>query len=349
MSNQVVKSVPDHNPTQALLDLERFDHCSDVTTPFSFFHGPFGVSRLSQVVETDFPDLITEETTPSPSDWPAELDEILGQEEETDLFPSLLDVSNDRPVDESWLLELIPSEIEPIEVVSDSPRSQIASHPSLFNDNHEAWAVLSHYKDRVVHLISPLGHGQEGAWLSLVMPYAVNTLGELTMSGSANNARLALLNALLSTSAFHLGQNSVMQIDHWITLGNSYLQKAECHFMTCVEENCISGVKKNKYKEILMAILSLSTAYVCHSLPPVFHIDGNAKLTNDFQMADVKWRLRQASIMPSTSREIHLHQRIRKVNNLSETKVSPSLLRIHAHHGRDYMHRRWIERKACQY
>jgi arginine metabolism regulation protein II len=269
MSNQVVKSVPDHNPTQALLDLERFDHCSDVTTPFSLFHGPFGVSRLSQVIETDVPDLDTEETTPSPRDWLAEFDEILGQEKETDLFSSLLDVSNDLPLDESWLLEFIPSEIEPIEVVPGSPRSQIASHPSLFNDNHEAWAILSHYKDRIVHLISPLGHGQEGAWLSLVMPYAVNTLGELTMSGSANHARLALLNALLSTSAFHLGQHSVMHIDHWITVGNSYLHKAESHFMRCVEENRMSGVKKNKYKEILMAILSLSTAYVCHSPLPL--------------------------------------------------------------------------------
>jgi arginine metabolism regulation protein II len=265
MSNEVIESVPDHNPTQALLDLERFDHCSDVTTPFSFFHGPFGVSRLSRVIETDVPDLDTDETTPSPRDWLAELDEILGQEEEIDLFSSLLDVSNDLPVDESWLLELISPVTEPIEVVSDSPRSQIVSHPSLFNDNHEAWSILSYYKDRIVHLISPLGRGQEGAWLSLVMPYAVNTLGELTMSGSANHARLALLNALLSTSAFHLGQNSVMRIDHWIKMGNSYLQKAESHFMKCVEENRIPGVKKNKYKEILMAILSLSSAYVCYS------------------------------------------------------------------------------------
>lgn len=265
MSNEVIESIPDHNPTQALLDLERFDHCSNVTTPFSIFHGPFGVSRLSRVIETDVPDLDTEETTtPSPRDWLAELDGILGQEEEANLFSNPLDV-----LDESLLLELIPPATEPIEVVSNIPRSQIVSNPSLFNDNHEAWAVLSHYKDRIVHLISPLGHGQEGAWLSLVMPYAVNTLGELTMSGSANHARLALLSALLSTSAFHLGQNSVMNIDHWITVGNSYLQKAESHFMNSVEENRLSGVKKNKYKEILMAILSLSTAYVCYLLFPV--------------------------------------------------------------------------------
>lgn len=262
MSTEVINSVPDHNPTQALLDLERFDQCWDVTTPFSFFHGPFGVSRLSRLIETDVPDLETQDSPPSPRDWLAEIDEIIGQAEETDLFSSLLNTSNHLPADESWLLELIPPEMQLIRVLSDSPRSQIPSPPSLFNDNHEAWAILSHYKDRIVHLISPLGYGQEGAWLNLVMPYAVNTLGELTMSGSANHARLALLNALLSTSAFHLGQHSIMRIDHWIAVGNFYLQKAESHFVRCMEENRMSGVK-NKYKEILMAILSLSTAYVC--------------------------------------------------------------------------------------
>jgi hypothetical protein len=90
MSNEVIESVPDHNPTQALLDLERFDNYSDVTTPFSFFHGSFGVSRLSRVIETDVSDLDTEETTPSPRDWLAELDDILGQKEDTDLSSSLL-------------------------------------------------------------------------------------------------------------------------------------------------------------------------------------------------------------------------------------------------------------------
>lgn len=263
MSNEVAESVPDHNPTQALLDLERFNHCSDVTMPFSFFYGPFGVSRLSQVIDTDVPDLEVEGSHPSPRNWLAEFDEIIAQEEENNFFTDLLDASKGLPVDDSWLLEWIPSATEPIEEIPNSPRAQIPSEPSLFNDNHEAWAVLSHYKDRIVHLISPMGHGKEGAWLNLVMPYAVNTLGELTMSGGANHARLALLNALLSTSAFHLGQHSVMRIDHWIRVGYSYLRKAQTHFVQCMEENRITGTKKNKYKEILMAILSLSIGYVC--------------------------------------------------------------------------------------
>ena len=259
MSNRVVNSVPGHDPSRALLELERFDHCSDVTTPFSFFHGPFGVSRLT---DTDVPDLEIGGSPPSPRDWLVDLDEILGQGEEGNVFTNLFDASNDLPVDDSWLLDSISSTMEPILEVQDSPQLQIPAEPSLFTDNHEAWAVLSHYKDRIVHLISPMGHGKEGAWLSLVMPYAVNTLGELTMSGSANQARLALINALLSTSAFHLGQHSDMHLDYWARVGNSYLRKAQSHFAQCMEENRGSFTKKNKYKEILMAILSLSIAHV---------------------------------------------------------------------------------------
>lgn len=271
MSNKVVKSVPGHDPTQALLDLERFDNCSDVTTPFSFFHGPFGVSRIPRVCDTDVPDLEIGGSPPSPRDWLAELDEIVGQGEEGNVLTNLLDASNDLPVDDSWLLDSISSTMEPIPEVPDSPQLQIPAVPSLFTDNQEAWAVLSHYKDRIVHLISPMGHGKEGAWLSLVMPYAVNTLGELTMSGSANHARLALLNALLSTSAFHLGQHSGMRIDHWVSVGNSYLRNAQSHFVQCMEENRGSHTKKDKYKEILMAILSLSIAYVCQN-PINYHL-----------------------------------------------------------------------------
>ncbi len=267
MSNKLVKSVPGDDPTQALLDLERFDNYSDATAPFSFFHGPFGVSRL---IDTDVPDLETGGSPPSPRDWLAELDEIVGQGEEGDALINLLDTSNDLPVDDSWLLDSISSTIDPIQEAPGSPQLQIPAVPSLFTDNHEAWAVLSHYKDRIVHLISPMGHGKEGAWLSLVMPYAVNTLGELTMSGSANHARLALLNALLSTSALHLGQPSDIRIDHWVRVGNSYLRNAQSHFVQCMEENRGSHTKKDTYKEILMAILSLSIAYVCQ-LPIDYH------------------------------------------------------------------------------
>jgi hypothetical protein len=40
MGIEVVKSVSNPNPTQALIDLGRFHQFSDLTSPFSFFQGP---------------------------------------------------------------------------------------------------------------------------------------------------------------------------------------------------------------------------------------------------------------------------------------------------------------------
>lgn len=47
MSNEVIQSVPDQDPSHALLDLERFDSSDNITAPFSVFRGPFGVSKFS--------------------------------------------------------------------------------------------------------------------------------------------------------------------------------------------------------------------------------------------------------------------------------------------------------------
>jgi arginine metabolism regulation protein II len=99
-----------------------------------------------------------------------------------------------------------------------------------------------------------------------VIPCAVTTLGELTLNGQVNNARLALLNAVWSTSAFHLSNNTSWP-GNWKASGEMYLQRAEYYFQKCMEETCLSTSKINKYKEILMAILSLSNAFVWYQQP----------------------------------------------------------------------------------
>jgi arginine metabolism regulation protein II len=258
MSNGIPNSVPYQDAAQALLDLERFESTSTATTPFSLFRGPFGVSNLSQVPETDVADSAFEDGSSSPAKWCMGLTDLIRQHDnEIDLISSLLDIPNQ----ENNGLELwdpIPDCLDTASYAPD-PRAGLAPH---FPDNMEAWTILSHYKNRIVPLISPLGHGHEEPWLNLVMPCAVHTLGEITMSGAATHARLALLNALLSTSAFHLANHSALCIEHWISTGNVYLKRAQSHFLRCMEQACTSTMKLSKYKEILMAILSLSTAYV---------------------------------------------------------------------------------------
>jgi arginine metabolism regulation protein II len=267
MSEELIDSVYDRDPDQALLDLERFELSTSTIASFSLFRGPFGVSKLARSPETENTSPEEEEEEEEESilpieDWliePSSLSPTAVEAGYFGLFNGFHDVLDDDQV--SW--GLISSEIKESEESFRSPQPQLEFLPISLNGNTEAWPLLSHYRDRVVPLISPFEHGQEVPWKNLVVPCAVSTLGETIMSGIASHARLALLNSLLSASSFHLGQHSATCIDHWIETGNSYLKLAQHHLIQCVEEASMSPPKQSKYKEVLMALLSLSTAYVC--------------------------------------------------------------------------------------
>jgi arginine metabolism regulation protein II len=267
MSNEVIKSVPYRDPTQALLDLERFASTPNATTPFSLFRGPFGVSKLSQAPEPDpepeVPNHEFDMVSLSCEEWLTGLDNLIQREDnEIGHISSILNVPSDQENDGLELWDPIPEFTNSVLYTPDP-----GSSPKFFSNNTEAWNFLSHYKDRIIPLISHLGHGQNAPWLNLVMPCAVSTLGDVTMNGATTHARLALLNAVLSTSAFHLGNHSAWCIEYWVSIGNTYLKRAQGHFLRCIEEAYTLPTKRSKYKDILMAILSLSTAYVSvHSI-----------------------------------------------------------------------------------
>ncbi|KAJ5735046.1 uncharacterized protein N7483_000171 [Penicillium malachiteum] len=263
MSNEVLKSVPDQDSAQALLEIERLDCLGTPNTAFSFFKGPFGISRFGTDPIADQSTLQTDEDiTVYQSDHTIETGESLDC---TDIFSDLIaDIFEfpDQDHDQGYDLQfgdLIPAsaavEIEPFHSLSDYC-------VAIFSHESEAWSILSHYEEKIVPLISPLGFGQQASWVKLVMPCAVSTLGDLTSSLSIDHSRIALLNAVLSTSAFHLANHSNLDIEYWTTKGESYLSRAEYHFLKCFKTLTIQAYKTAKYKDILMTILSLSTAYM---------------------------------------------------------------------------------------
>lgn len=260
MSNQVVQSVPGQDSGQALLELERSgDFNYDPITPSPLFRGPFGIVRLSQHERTEPICQEMDEPLFSGEDWLSGLDELTEQEPNVnDLLSSLLDVPDH--------IRNVDSEIWKLASFEDTPSCPLLDQisPNYFTNNAETWSILSHYRDRIGPLISPFGQGQETSWMKLVMPCAVQALGELTMGGSVTHARLALLNAVLSTSAFHLGntRSESPSAERWTPVGDNYLQRAQHHFICCLEDAWASTTKKSKYKEILMTVLSLATAYV---------------------------------------------------------------------------------------
>lgn len=330
MSEELIDSIYGRDPDQVLLDLERFELSTSTIASFSLFRGPFGVSKLDQSPETENTSPEEEEEAILPiEDWliePNSLSPTLVQSGYSSLFHGFHDALDHDPI--SW--DLIASEIKESEESIRPPQPPLEFLPMALNGNTEVWPLLSHYRDRVVPLISPFEHGQEVPWKNLVVPCAVSTLGETIMSGTASNARLALLNSLLSASSFHLGQHSATCIDHWTETGNSYLKLAQHHLIQCVEEANMSSPRRSKYKEVLMALLSLSTAYVC--ITTVVILDLHVELIFN---TDDKGRLREANIMLDSSREIYQCQWLHADYCFLQTKSPAPLLCVYAHNGRN--------------
>jgi arginine metabolism regulation protein II len=267
MSLKIVSSVPGQNPSKAIDDLERYHTDAKCSDPSSFLRGPFGAFRWPQPSHSDLPLCDVDEPPHFLDGWLDQLEDIPTDD---DTSPAALafnlletDVYNACILEGSEIIFRNGSEIQYFE-----PTIQPHLNPFLDGGNIEGWSLLSHYRDRIVPLISPLRPGQKTPWSSLVIPCAVTTLGELALNGTVNHARLALLNAVWSTSAFHLGNNPMACLDQWNISGEEYLKRSQYHLQRCMEQSCISSSKTSKYKEVLMAILSLSNAFVRHPQGP---------------------------------------------------------------------------------
>ena len=342
MSNEVLNSVPGRSSSDALLDIERYDCIPSSVANFAYYQGPFGVLRLPDDPPPDH-EMEIEEPILSWDDCLAEMDEDANPEEiDLDLLAEIFDFphqlkDHDQTASTQFCdLPLNTDDIQTDTIFSQS-ESLISYCPTEFPDNFEAWSILSHYKERIVPLVSPLGFGQEASWLNLVMPCAVSTLGELTTNQSLGHPKLALLNAVLSTSSFHMGNHSSFPVEYWTSKGEYYLKRAQHHFQKCMEEACILPTKTSKYKEILMIILSLSTAYVCFNLVGVVESLGREYLKLTLSKDDQR-PIRPTPLLPHPSRKVHLHPRLQQIHSISKATHPPPLLRIHAHHGRNNKH-----------
>lgn len=276
MSNKLIDSVTTRgreDPGQVLLDMEQDCLETNKDQCFEMFRGPFGIAKWETGVIQD--------TTSTQVDFD------LGVDVDAGLDVDGCDIEPDDTLTQ-WLLSAdtphVPAIMQPFEPVLDtlglntsqpfsSPSPlEISSSLSLPNEDPKSWFLLSYYRDHIMHLISPLqhhGHTTSDPWNSLVMPCAMATMAELTLGGNANHAPLALLNALLATSAFHLhassskGSAASAVAREWMVSGKEYTARARGHLTACLVEHARSaGQKNSKYKEILMAVLSLGNAFV---------------------------------------------------------------------------------------
>ena len=260
MSACLAKSMCRSNPTRALVELEEE---SLEMTDASISKGPFGVFQLP--VNTDTGTVSNNQSSDGNESPLAPVMEALDSLEQTDGELCL-----DRDVFASQL------SIDPVMSNQDVDYSLDYSRlddPWLFptlslpmDTSPDSWELLSHYRDRVVPLLSPLNVHGKSPWHHLILPAAMNVLAEMAMGSTVSAARSALLNAVLATSALHRHRRSSAG-EHWEMKAAYYQKQAQQDLLYCFQKEVGCTPKRVKYKDVLMTVLTLATYSVRLSGP----------------------------------------------------------------------------------
>ncbi|KAJ5301784.1 hypothetical protein N7508_006647 [Penicillium antarcticum] len=127
--------------------------------------------------------------------------------------------------------------------------------------------LLGHYRETLVAFFTPARVESQSPWETMYIPSVFSTVGEIGLSGNSSNAKVSLLFAIFAISAFSLdGLNRVTDASgsqDWRALGEMYRERAKRRLKRSLKDlSYVIGRKKEKYKDILMALLSMVTICV---------------------------------------------------------------------------------------
>lgn len=139
----------------------------------------------------------------------------------------------------------------------------ITREPELSSSDVPARALelLRHFKDNILSFSFPLRGNPECPWQTIHLPAAMSTYAELLVSQRASHHRQSLFHSLVSASCLYRANCSQDTIDCEM-LRVSSQRLAKQHLELALEEE-ITSRKPVKYKELLMAILSMVYLEVC--------------------------------------------------------------------------------------
>lgn len=126
--------------------------------------------------------------------------------------------------------------------------------------------LLDHFAEQYVDIVS-LIKNQKSPWRILHLPSALSTFGELVIWRTPDHFRISLFYAILALSAFHLDRLSGSSdgAGHWWAVGTSHYMRARSELRKGLSLEA-NGTKQAKYKDILMALLTMVTVCVSSSL-----------------------------------------------------------------------------------
>ncbi|KAJ5558724.1 hypothetical protein N7535_009397 [Penicillium sp. DV-2018c] len=127
--------------------------------------------------------------------------------------------------------------------------------------------LLDHYRNNMVALFTPARTEAKSPWEAVYIPSLLSTVGEVGLAGDSSNAKVSLLFAVFAISAFSLdGGSSPTEgrpvSQDWNALGELYRERATRRLKLSLADLSRKQAKKEKYKDILMALLSMVTISV---------------------------------------------------------------------------------------
>jgi hypothetical protein len=153
------------------------------------------------------------------------------------------------------------------EKVSEAP-SSLSGLPLEYSSDFQGLSfstvreLLNHYQQSVVDLYTPALPTSESPWKVLYLPKILGCLGEIMLNGDGSHVMSCLLFSILATSAHsmqvHEEQRSSQNIA-WQDLGKSFAIKAKSRLKLALAQISALPSSTLKYKDFLMALLSMVT------------------------------------------------------------------------------------------
>ncbi|KAJ5197479.1 hypothetical protein N7449_007958 [Penicillium cf. viridicatum] len=124
--------------------------------------------------------------------------------------------------------------------------------------------LLDHYRHTMVTFFTPARVEAKSPWEAIYIPSLLSTVSEIGLAGDSSNAKVSLLFAVFAISAFSQSQSSSpaeQGYQDWNALGELYRERASRRLKQSLF-NLSHEKAKEKYKDILMALLSMVTICV---------------------------------------------------------------------------------------
>ncbi|KAL2816814.1 fungal-specific transcription factor domain-containing protein [Aspergillus cavernicola] len=126
--------------------------------------------------------------------------------------------------------------------------------------------LLDHYQSMTGTFYTPAPVESKTPWEILYIPNVLSTLGEVALTGNSSDAKVSLLFAVLAISAFSMNilhsRHQGPTAQDWYALGKTYRERATRRLQRTLRDLSGGHPKKEKYKNILMPLLSMVTISV---------------------------------------------------------------------------------------